>query len=74
MLIIERDYTHYGEKYVVKAKESGFGRGWKVDNLTLEEAKMAIPHYFGTGHGAISVSGCGLCAHFHRRRARDTLK
>jgi hypothetical protein len=64
MLIIEKDFNSRGNLYTVRAKEEGFGRGWKVKGLMLEEVQLSIAHYYGAGHGATSVPGCGLCRHF----------
>lgn len=69
MLIIDKDLNSAGDRYTVRAKEVGLGRGWQVKGLTLIEAQAAIAHYYGPGHGS-PVEGCGLCRHFMNVRSR----
>lgn len=59
MFIVDRDYRRgHGDRFTVKAKESGFG-SWKIDNLTLQQAMLAVEHYFG-GHRN-GTRGCAVC-------------
>ena len=58
MLIVERQRNASVDLYVVRSKEPGCGRGWKVKNLTLKQAQLAVEHYF-VGH--TGKRGCALC-------------
>lgn len=59
MITIDRDYkSGTGDKYMVKAVDSGFG-SWKVRHLSIEAAFETVKHYYGLNH---DKTICGNCS------------
>jgi hypothetical protein len=59
MITIDRDYKNgHGERFTVKVSDTGFG-GYKIVNITLEQAQIAVAHYYGIFH---DKSKCPTCA------------
>lgn len=61
MLIIKRTMNTRNDRFTVYAKEQGFGRGPKVEGVTLKQAQLALAHYFGSGAGRCEPD-CPFCA------------
>ena len=58
MVCIE-NAPYSSEKFIVRQKDSGMGRGAKTKPISFEAALETIKHYYGKKHDRIV---CGFCA------------